>query len=57
MPLLVLAGAIDGFISSNGMIAWRAKLAVRVGSGLLLYAYLLRGGHGPEAGTAEKERL
>lgn len=57
VPLPVLAGAIEGFISSADMFAGRIRWVVSVGSGLFLYAYLLRGGHGPEARTTEKERL
>jgi uncharacterized membrane protein SpoIIM required for sporulation len=44
VPLLVIAGLIEGFISPNEQLSWLAKWAVGLGSGLLLYGYLWRGG-------------
>lgn len=44
VPLLVLAGLIEGLISPAETIPWPAKWAVGLGSGLLLYAYLLGAG-------------
>ncbi|HSM55652.1 MAG TPA: stage II sporulation protein M [Candidatus Sulfomarinibacteraceae bacterium] len=46
VPLLVIAGAIEGFISPNELIPWPVKWAVGLGSGLLLYAYLFLSGRG-----------
>ncbi len=43
--LLVLAGLIEGFLSPSAL-PWQAKALIGVGSGVLLYAYLLRAGRG-----------
>ena len=43
VPLLILAGLIEGFISPSGL-PWPLKLAVGLSSGLLLYLYWLRAG-------------
>jgi uncharacterized membrane protein SpoIIM required for sporulation len=43
VPLLVLAGLIEGFISPSNL-PWWAKLAVGLGTGVALYWYWLRGG-------------
>jgi uncharacterized membrane protein SpoIIM required for sporulation len=44
VPLLVLAGLIEGFISPAENIPWPVKWAIGLGSGLLLYSYLLLAG-------------
>lgn len=44
VPLLVLAGLIEGFVSPNEAIPWPVKWGVGLGSGALLYAYLLLAG-------------
>lgn len=44
VPLLVLAGLIEGFISPNEAIPWPVKWAIGLLSGLLLYTYLLLAG-------------
>ncbi len=41
--LLIIAGIIEGFISPS-ILPWTVKASVGVGSGILLFAYLLRGG-------------
>jgi uncharacterized membrane protein SpoIIM required for sporulation len=47
VPLLVLAGLIEGLISPAETIPWPIKWGIGLGSGLLLYAYLLGAGHNP----------
>ena len=44
VPLLVLAGLIEGFISPAEHIPWPIKWGIGLGSGLLLYSYLLLAG-------------
>jgi uncharacterized membrane protein SpoIIM required for sporulation len=44
VPLLVLAGLIEGFISPAENIPWPTKWGIGLGSGLLLYSYLLLAG-------------
>jgi uncharacterized membrane protein SpoIIM required for sporulation len=44
VPLLVLAGLIEGFISPAEDIPWPIKWGIGLGSGLLLYSYLLLAG-------------
>ena len=44
VPWLVVAGTIEGFISPNEEIASPIKWGVGIGSGILLYGYLLLAG-------------
>jgi uncharacterized membrane protein SpoIIM required for sporulation len=44
VPLLVIAGLIEGFISPAENIPWPVKWGVGLGSGVLLYSYLLLAG-------------
>jgi uncharacterized membrane protein SpoIIM required for sporulation len=44
VPWLVVAGTIEGFISPNNDIAAPIHWAVGIGSGILLYSYLLLAG-------------
>lgn len=44
VPLLVLAGLIEGFISPNEAIPWPVKWGVGLFSGVLLFSYLLFSG-------------
>ena len=44
VPLLILAGLIEGFISPAENISWPIKWGVGLVSGLLLYSYLLFAG-------------
>ncbi|MBL8097096.1 MAG: stage II sporulation protein M [Anaerolineales bacterium] len=48
VPLLVLAGLIEGFISPNAEIPFAVKLAVGLGTGALLHGYLLLAGREPK---------
>jgi len=47
VPLLVLAGTIEGFISPSAL-PWPVHWAIGLGSGALLYAYLLLAGREPQ---------
>ena len=49
VPLLVVAGIIEGFISPAPTIAPAIKFAVAAVTGLALYAYLLLAGSGETA--------
>ncbi|MFL7793661.1 MAG: stage II sporulation protein M [Anaerolineae bacterium] len=48
VPLLVIAGVIEGFISPAEGIPWPVKWGIGLGSGLLLYAYLFLAGRRPD---------
>ncbi len=48
VPLLFIAGLIEGFISPAENLPWYIKWGVGVVSGVLLYAYLLFAGRGEE---------
>jgi hypothetical protein len=51
VPLLVLAGAIEGFISPNEALPWPFKWGAGIGTGLVMYGYLLLGGREKVQGT------
>lgn len=57
VPLLVLAGLIEGFISPAETIPWPVKWGIGLGSGLLLYAYLLLAGRKKPGVTASSYLL
>ena len=48
VPLLLIAGLIEGFISPNESIPFGIKIAVGMGTGILMYAWLLLSGRGQE---------
>ncbi len=45
VPLLVIAGLIEGFISPAAGLPWVVKWTVGLGTGLMLHLYLLFAGH------------
>jgi uncharacterized membrane protein SpoIIM required for sporulation len=51
VPLLVIAGLIEGFISPAESLPWTVKWCLGLGSGVLLYAYLLFSGRKQPAGA------
>ncbi len=51
-PLLVIAGLIEGFISPSDTIPWAVKIAIGIGSGLALLAYLIVRGRAQPGATA-----
>jgi uncharacterized membrane protein SpoIIM required for sporulation len=54
IPLLVLAGLIEGFVSPSGL-PWPLKASVGVGTGIALYWYWLRVGRDEKSQPASEE--
>jgi uncharacterized membrane protein SpoIIM required for sporulation len=57
VPLLMIAGTIEGFISPAADIGWPVKWAVGLGSGAALYSYLLLAGRPGKRKAWENETL
>ncbi len=55
IPLLVIAGLIEGFISPSGL-PWPVKVVVGIGTGLILHAYWWLGGR-KRASAASLQRF
>jgi uncharacterized membrane protein SpoIIM required for sporulation len=53
VPMLVIAGLIEGFISPAENIPWQVKWSIGLGSGLLLYGYLLLAGREKKSAKAK----
>jgi uncharacterized membrane protein SpoIIM required for sporulation len=49
VPMLVVAGTIEGLISPSETIAWPVKWSIGIGTGILLYSYLLFAGREKKA--------
>ncbi len=49
IPLLIIAGTIEGFISPAENIPWPVKWGVGLATGLALYSYLLLAGRAPKS--------
>lgn len=57
VPLLILAGTIEGFISPAEGIPWPVKWAIGLGSGLLLYGYFFLAGRQQANPTTRSDLL
>lgn len=57
VPLLVIAGLIEGFLSPADNIHWAVKWGVGLLTGVLLYGYLFQAGRPPRLKRYEVRRL
>jgi uncharacterized membrane protein SpoIIM required for sporulation len=54
VPLLMIAGTIEGLISPADNVPWPVKWGIGIGSGLALYSYLAFAGRGKDGPGAHK---
>lgn len=57
VPLLVIAGTIEGFVSPAETLPWAVKWSVGLITGILLYSYLFLAGRAPRLKWHDKQSL
>lgn len=56
VPMLVVAGTIEGLISPSETVPWQVKWSIGILTGILLYAYLLLAGRGGQERASAENR-